>query len=323
VPYVVWGNGSASKRYVFPNPLFPNDRSKDVIINPITILPGVQYVVCDDPVPYPRHRARRRYYQRISVVGETYWSPALPLDGSAFAQKIRGANRLIGVDELIFPLTEGQIANLESAIPLIGSNDLPPSVGRAPAYGDAQINVEWSEVVFAVAGHIDHATATRFFNAVAARNIDLANQGKPRMVKVAWEGYHTMSVWGTTPSTPWATQYDDVRVVDRAMLDKASQFGLESVSWMLGTMTDREDLAEQYDAPHYAACSYDPNGVKQAADEDSFYEALSGARPLAARPEDRLKTRMPVVGVWEPYSSESSRVDMAWAMKQALKRAYA
>jgi hypothetical protein len=285
MPVAVWGNGADSKN--------------------ILRLVDTTHIVCDDIVSYPRKRWCRRYYQRISKSGATGYLPQLTLDSAAFAQKIREPNRLYAVDEVVFPLLEGEIANLESAIPLVGNNDLPPDI--RDSNGDQAFNIiyrEWSEIVFAVAGNIDHSTATRFFNAVVARNIELANAGRPRAIRIAWEGYHTASVWGNYGT--YSQVYNDIRIIDRAMLSKAAQFGLQSVSWMLQTATDNEEYAEINNAAHYCAAAYDPFGAKVAADEDAFYEALNAG--------------WPVIGYWNPYMSDSSKFNANDCIKRAIRR---
>lgn len=272
MPIAVWGHGQVS--------------------SVIQRVANAAYIVCDNYVPYPRQRWRRRYYQRISTVN-------LPLDSALFAQKIREPNRLCGIDEIVFPLLEGEIANLESAIPLIGRND------QYQVITGNTITREWSEIVFAVAGNIQHPTATRFFNAVVGRNIEAGNVGLPHPVKVAWEGYHTCSVWGLAP---WQQMYNDLRSIDRAMLAKAREFNLSRDSWMLQTVADSEEYAEQNNAPHYAACSYDPDAVKIVADEDCYFEALNQG--------------IPVLGAWMAYSTEESRIAITDAIKRAVRRRY-
>lgn len=289
MPVVVWGNGTTSE----PIEIDGKWTTK------IPLLADAQYVVCDDFVPYPRKRWRRKYYQRISVVGPTQFLPHLPLDSAALAQKIREANKLLAVDELIFPLSEGEIANLESAIPLIGSND------QSPVVINNDITREYSEVVFAVAGDIQHPSATRFFQSVFARNAALRIGNRPGAVKVAWEGYHTCSVWGVSP---FSQMYNELRIIDRGMLDKATQYGLNADSWMLQTAADSEHYADVNNVPHYAASSYDPDTVKKTVDEDCFYEALLQG--------------MPVVGVWIPYSTEGSRENINDAIRRAVRRKY-
>lgn len=285
MPVALWGNG------------------QDAQALSIGRTARASYLVADDPVPYPRARWRPRCYQRLSVVGPTGWMPRTTLDSSLLAQTIRSANRLWAVDECVFPIGASATDNLESALWLVGTNDQPPSVD-----GVNTIAREWSEVVLAVAGDVGSADADRIFAAVRGRNDALRSIGRPPAIAVAWEAYHTVSVWGTDRSRPFTARYDDLRAIDRFMLDRCAHHGLQSVSWMLGTMADRPDLAEANNAPHYAACSYDPDGVKPVADEEAFADALVAG--------------WPVVGAWAPYATAASAAEMADAIDRAIRRVW-